>query len=214
MPPVTLDKPVVLGMFVVVFFDLGIRYLVFRRLESIAVDVAIFSAVYSGVEWFRLSLDPGSGSQSAGSDQKDWPIRTVIALVCLGILAAVHRDAQEDVNKSIRRTLHHIEHSSRDEPSVVSGSAQQMDKRWEDFGEIVERSVPLTFSGPEYPRWLRGGKREWREQVSSTLGWLFPQVPVEQTELLLGARRRFVLAMLFAAVGLVALVSPAIHIGV
>ena len=73
-------------------FDLGIRWLAFRRVESVAIDVAIFSAMYSSVRTM----------ESVGDDIRVWAIKTGLAIVVLIGLSVLHRILKDEFDARIK----------------------------------------------------------------------------------------------------------------
>lgn len=191
------------GILFVIALDLGLRYFAFKRLESAAIDAAIFSAIYCGVELARAIFDDGTLYET-----QSWAIRIAVAIACLVALILLHRDLEDRLGSLVEARIKLLERQ------------QRRTRRNQGHGDreayldvvipVLKRSVLLTFSGPETPKWIREGKRNWRTEVAELLNFLSSGQPTTtETDLLLPRMYRYAGAAAFFLLAAVAIVTPA-----
>ena len=187
-----LDHPLI-WIAVVVLADLGLRYAVFGRHESVAVDAAIFAMIYNGIEyvhgvhkWLDLPrhMDP-------------WGWRFLVSVLCFVILFGLHRWLQHLVDRRLKAS---IDKQLQEVQPGFERSAPLV-------GKILSRTVIVTFTGPKTSRWVRVGKRTWREDAADLLN-MMGAAKVREGELLLPWPWRAWGALSFLILGCLSAFTP------
>jgi hypothetical protein len=200
--PVNVHYLLLLGLIGAGAVDLGLRWFSFGRIESVALDLSIFTFLYSLVAWVWHD-----GSKS------DWGPKTLIGLACVVLLTAAHGVVYRTRLRG--ELLRNLTDRITDVVDVESrGVARQL-------GRLLERVIPLTIELGEDG--IRQGKRRIRQEAADLLNALLPllgatqerveDLAISEKSFLLPFRTRFPLYVLFLVFGIVSLVTPAVSWG-
>ncbi len=182
-----------------VAIDLLFRWIAFGQVESVAIDVAVFSFVYSGIE---LLSKADCGSKPTGDcpglgSVFDIAVRVVAGLVVFLLLAVLHRAAasqQTDVLDDFRERVEELEGTDH----------------FRHLFEVGDKALLVALS----PR--KEGKQRRRERFLRALldvltqddAKAFVRRPEAETELLMTQEKRYQFLGAFAALGLASLFIP------
>lgn len=143
----------------IVTVDLLLRLWIFGRLESVALDIVVFSLTYCIVEFARYAGAPDNGPGGDAEtihELKVWGTKAGSQFVILCILAVYHgwanRTLENQVNSVLTDKL--TEMGEHDRPTFRAAMP------------ILMRSVVVTFVGPDIP-FIRKGKKTWRNEVQT-----------------------------------------------
>lgn len=179
---------VIVGM---VVGDLLLRLLAFGRLESIAVDVALFSAFYCLGEVVGFFVD--AETVLIGGELKAWMIKLAFTVFCWVVLSVVHRGAAEDLSELVRVRL---------QEAVDRSTLPDAHRLINALRPVVSRSVLVSFTPPEGR--LRAGKQRWRSEVAKLVNEVAQLEGVDQfvqEDFSLPYSRRVSGLVLFGALG-------------
>ena len=173
----------------VVVADLILRYFIFGRLESVAIDVALFSTIYCAVELIRAFKE-----ESPNQDEpRFWFIKFVATLIITMCLGSIHRSSESELKKVVEDIIADTKNKTNS-----ARVKQQIDVS----KPLVMRSILVSFTPPE--SMLRLGKRNWRAEAAhlmNSLADLKDEEQVQQEELTLPRHRRYFGLIVFGALG-------------
>lgn len=167
--------------------DLLFRWLAFERTESIAIDISIFSAVYSLIELLR-----------AGPDQPPWKTPTLLGVVVLCGLAVLHRILASELKEKIEETYKALQENMPDpvNKDVINANIP-----------VAKYAIVVALS----TSWIRMGKTRRRKNIIEALrkADLDPKgiLDLEKSFLLPKKLRRWMILVFFLG-GLVSVAIP------
>ena len=192
---------IVLSCFI--FLDLCIRYLAFGRLDSIAIDSAVFSTTYC----IGKVIDCFSVSQVIVPSVIEWLIKAVAALMCLIALFVMHKILRDKLDRQIRVAINKAN-------NVKNSSLEKAIP-------LIQKTSLLTFVSPfssdsPLAKWelfnklVRPGKRAWRTDSEELIATITKEF--DGGELMLSTAEQAGGLIVFFLLGLVCLIVPAIVI--
>ena len=153
--------PIVIVFFLVAV-DLGLRFWIFGRLESAAIDIAVFALLYCGTEAARYYNDGPKYWGHLGQ----WLARGAIVLLLIVGMGIIHARASVELNEKIDELIEHVRNKSKLDP-VKTNNILMAAK------PVIRRSVLLTFAPPSSA--LRPGKKNWRKEATDLVNLLAEQ---------------------------------------
>lgn len=200
--PVDVNYLLLLGLIGAGAVDLALRWISFGRIESVALDLSIFTFLYSLVSWVWHN-----------STKSDWGPKTLIGLGCVVGLTSAHglvyrTRLRGELLRSLTDRI----------TDAVNAESREVARQ---LGQLLERVIPLTIELSEDG--IRKGKRRIRQESADLVNALLPQLGATQEGLerlaiseksfLLPFRTRFPVSILFLVLGVVSLVTPAVSWG-
>lgn len=165
-----------------VFLDLGLRLWIFGRLESIALDISLFSFVYCLVEFVRV-MYPGT---ALNDEARAWGLRLAGIFAIVIVLSIIHSVYNSSLRDLIDQKFEEADESLSDDDRKLLKLAKP----------LIRRSVVVTFVGPETPL-LRKGKKNWRNESAALLNRIAGKDTFTAEALLLPAWQRNIGALMF-----------------
>ena len=135
----------------VVIIDLVLRYFIFGRLESAAIDIALFTTIYCIVEVAR-----SFGEESFNRHELAyWCIKLTISAISMIILGAFHMRSERELERVVEDVINDTRNKTKD------AQAKQL---LDAAKPLITRSILVSFTPPE--SMLRLGKRNWRAEAA------------------------------------------------
>lgn len=195
---------VVLVVFLIVV-DIGLRWALFGKVESVSLDLCFFATAYHLSQ--LLSRTVGE-SPAEGTDRLVL-LRLFTSAGALAILAGVHvhynrmlevqiRDAVDNASKPLQRRLEVFKTSEAKREALLKAR------------ELLVDHVPVVFFARGDSKAIRAGKRLKRQEAAELLRAIDPHRAHVQSDFLLPRTSRVVGAVVLVASPLIALGSFAI----
>jgi hypothetical protein len=174
-----------LFLLVAVSLDLAFRWLAFGRVESIAIDVAIFSLLYS-----CLKLMAESGEKSHA-----WGIKAMIGLVLVAGLTLIHKWLKGKLDDRVENTFLGLQNN------LSNGQSKDMVQVQH---RLVTQAIDLALLKS------KPGKRERREKIIEAVqaAHLDPKGVLNEDSFLLEKRLRVLGWLMFVVGGGISIVIP------
>lgn len=190
------------GISFLVLIDLTIRFVVFHRFESVALDVSLFSFAYSVIELSHRLAAPDSHGLN-NSETMKWALRAGAGLFFLLVIMIVHSNLDERLKNIVEEIIKTNTLSGKSLRAIAMTTASP----------LIFRSILLTFSGPEVPKIIREGKKNWRKDAVDFINGvngLEGVKQVAQENFLLPRPYRFSAAAFFFFSGAASLIAPTV----
>ena len=133
------------------------RWSAFGQVESVALDVALFSAVYSAIEFVTESAEADEASPGAG-------YKFGAGVVVLFLLAGWHRWLKDETRARVRHVIADAIACVELQPNKGRGQTRSAPSRLRSLEEVAEHVVLVALSAPR----IREGKARRREGSPST----------------------------------------------
>ncbi len=139
----------------VVAIDLLVRWSAFGQVESVALDVALFSAVYSAIEFVTELAEADEASPGAG-------YKFGAGVVVLFLLAGWHRWLKDETRARVRHVIADAIACVELQPNKGRGQTRSAPSRLRSLEEVAEHVVLVALSAPR----IREGKARRREELA------------------------------------------------
>jgi hypothetical protein len=183
------DFGLFLGIASALAFDLSIRLWSFDEFESVSIDAALFTTIYSAFKVGGAALD-----STALTDPGEWWVKFVLGLACVLVLSRIHSRMYAELDQYIKQRMTYL-------AGKLSTRKPDQKRALERFAPLIKHFVLLTFvRSPEKNTLFRQGKRERRRLMVEYVGGVAPDLKEEvrrEDFLLPFARRRFGLVAFF-----------------
>lgn len=172
-----------------VALDILFRLIAYGRIDSIAIDIAIFSAIYSGL---HLQTVAGGTGDQIGSEI----LRFFFGLIVVLVLAGLHGHLRDRTRAQVRNVFNDLRSNLTNNPTAINLlDAQQ---------PIIEEVTDLTF-WPANPK-KRDRRRKVRDELCTS--GLDPQGLVTEDTFLLPPTFRWLFLAVFFLLAVVSIMIP------
>ena len=179
-----------LVMGTVVAIDLVVRWNAFGQVESVALDIALFSAVYSAIEFVSELAEADAASPGAG-------YKLLAGVLVLIVLAGWHRWLKDETRMLVRHVITQAIVCIESQPNQGRGQKRSAPSRLRSLEEVAEHVVLVALSAPK----IREGKKRRRDELAEYINLVHGHadctISGEAFLLPLGVRRRALLGFAF-----------------
>ena len=202
----TVNLPLFFGLIAAALADLYFRYAAFGSLDSVGIDIALYTFLFSISEVFN----------AVDEERGEWYVKSIIGLAVLLGLSTIHTVAYRfTLQEQMRDYLDDAIDRAPPEKRPLMRAAVK----------VIRRSIPLTVEVTD--NGLRRGKRAARVQAAALLREIAAvnsgpategaeigaePLPDFEQAFLLPRRHRLILSIAFAVGGAIALLTPVVSL--